>query len=89
MTTEIKNKSRREMLTKSAYIVPAVLTMAIAPSFTSNALAGGGACGSKTGCAPTPVSEPGVIGLLGLGLAGVAVSRLLKKNKDRKDKENS
>jgi hypothetical protein len=50
----MKNKSnetrttRREILKKGSYVVPAVLTLAVQPSFATAASGSGGGTGSKT-----------------------------------------
>lgn len=83
MSKDTANKSRRELLKKSAYVVPAVLTMAIAPPVSKTAYADSTGKGKGKG-EPASVPEPGVVGMLGLGLASIAATKALKKRHSKK-----
>ena len=77
---------RREFVKKAAYVTPAVLTMSIAPGIPE-ALAQDKGKGKGKG---TPAPEPSTVGILGLGLAGVAAHQIAKKRRStRKGSEES
>jgi hypothetical protein len=51
--TTAKSTTRREILKKGSYVVPAVLTLAVQPSFATAASgSGGGSSGGDTGSRP-------------------------------------
>jgi hypothetical protein len=53
-TSESRTTTRREILKKGSYVVPAVLTLAVKPSFAAAASGSGG--GGATGSRPRPAT---------------------------------